>query len=134
MVFSLLLSLLVEADAFDGEFDVIGLFVGVEFDEGFEETGHTCGAGFDCVLKAQFVFGFCSPFNGFFAFVLVVVGEVKDIGTLELEGAYSIDIELTAVEAFSGKDGDGFIGCLGADFVDTSLDGFFLGAQGAQEL
>ena len=134
MVFSLVLSLLVEADAFDGEFDVIGLFVGVEFDEGLEATGHAGGAGFDEVLKAQFVFGFCAPVDGFFAFVLVVVGKIEDIGTLELEGAYSFDIELTAVEAFLGEDGDGFVGGVREDRVNTSLEGFFLGAQGAQEL
>ena len=43
---------LVEADDFDGEFDLVGLFVGIEFDEGFEETGHACGACFSGVLKA----------------------------------------------------------------------------------
>ena len=27
-------------DYFDGELDFVGFFVGVEFDEGFEEAGH----------------------------------------------------------------------------------------------
>ena len=95
---------------FDGEFDFVGLFVGIEFDESFEETGHTCGAGFDLVLKAQFFFGFGAPVDGLFAFVLVVIGKVEDIGTLELEGADVRDGELTAVLPFFGKDGDGFVG------------------------
>ena len=43
---------------FDGQFDLVGLFVGVEFDEGLQETGHTCGAGFGGVLRFDFLFGF----------------------------------------------------------------------------
>ena len=43
---------------FDGEFNLIGFFVRVEFDEGFEETGHACGARFGSVLRFDFLLGF----------------------------------------------------------------------------
>ena len=43
---------------FDGEFDLIGLLVGVEFDEGFEETGHGRSARFGGVLRFDFLLGF----------------------------------------------------------------------------
>ena len=136
MVFSLLLSLfrgLVEADDFDGELDFVGLFVGIEFDEGLDVAGHEGSTGFDEVLLLDFFASVLAPFDGLLLFVLVVVSEIEDIGTLELEGSYSFDLELTAVEAFGCKDGDGFVGCLGGYFVDTSLNGFLLDAQGAQE-
>ncbi len=116
----------------DGEFDLVGLFVWVEFDEGFEEAGHSGSASFDEVLEAEFLFGLCTPVNGFFTFVFVVVGEVKDVGTLELEGADVGDFELTTVETLLGKDGNGFLGGGVNDGVYLSLDGFLLIAQGAQ--
>ena len=120
------------ADDLEREFDLIRLFVGVELFEGLDVAGHDRGAGFDEVLKAQFLLGFRSPVNGLFAFVLVVVGEVEDVGALELELAHAGDVELAAVEALFGKAGDGFFGCGVNDLVYLSLDGFLLDAQGAQ--
>ena len=114
----------------DGEFDLVGLFVGVEFDEGFEETGHSGSASFDEVLEAEFLFGLCTPVNGFLTFVFVVVREVEDVGTLELESTHAGNFEFTAVEALFGKAGDGFFGCGVNDLVYLSLDGFSLGRAG----
>ena len=120
-------------DDFDGQFDLVGLFVGVEFDEGFDEAVHEGSAGFDEVLLLDLFAGVLAPFDGLFLLVLVVVSEVKDVGALELEGADVFDFKLTFLEAFGGKDSNGFVGCLGGDRIDLSLDGFFLGAQFAQE-
>ena len=39
-------------DDFDGEFDLVGFFVGIEFNEGLDVAGHACGACFSSVLKA----------------------------------------------------------------------------------
>ena len=119
-------------DDLEGEFDLVGLFVGVEFGESLEESGHACGTSLDEVLKAQFLFGFRSPVNGFFALVFVVVGEVEDVGALELELAHAGDVELTAVEALVGKISNGFFGGGVNDLVYLRLDGFLLVAQGAQ--
>ena len=80
-----------------------------------------------------FLFVLLPPTDGIFAFVAVVVGHVDDIGALELEGAEVGDGELAAVFAFGGKDGDGFGGGGVRDGFDLSLEGFFLGAQFAQE-
>ena len=118
---------------FDGEFDLVGLFVGIEFDEGFDVAVHEGGAGFDKVLFLDLLAGILTPFDGLLLFVFIVVGEVEDIGALELEGAEVGDGELAAVSAFGGKDGDGFGGGSIGDRVNTSLEGFFLGAQFAQE-
>lgn len=118
----------------DRQFDLVGLFVGVEFDEGFEEAGHSGSASFDEVLEAEFLFGLCTPVNGFLTFVFVVVREVEDVGTLELESTHAGNFEFTAVLALFGEDGNGFFGSVAADFVYLCLDGFLLGAQGAQGL
>ena len=119
---------LVEADDFDGEFDLVGLFVGIEFDEGLDIAVHDGGASLDEVLLFDFLLGILAPFDSLFLLVLVVIGKVKDFGVLELEGAYSGDGKLAFFKAFGGKDGNGFVGCLGGYFVDTSLDCFFLSA------
>ena len=119
---------------FDGEFDLVGLFVGVELFEGLDVTGHDRGAGFDAVLFRDFLAGILAPFNRLLLRVFVVVGEVKDVGALELEGADVGDFELAAVESLLGKGGNGFLGGGVNDGVYLSLDGFLLGAQGAQGL
>ena len=62
----------------------------------------------------------------------MVIGEVKDVGALELERADVRDLELAAVEALFGKDGNGFLSGGVNDGVYLSLDGFLLIAQGAQ--
>jgi hypothetical protein len=49
----------------------------------------------------------------------VVVGKVIDIGALELEGANALYFKLSFLQAFFGKDSDGFVGCLGEDLVNT---------------
>ena len=118
---------------FDGEFDFVGLFVGIEFDESLDVAVHDGGTSLDEVLLLDFFASVLAPFDGLLLFVLVVVGKVKDFGALELEGAYSGDGELAAVFAFGGKDGNSFGGGIVGDGFDTSLEGFFLGAQFAQE-
>ena len=120
-------------DDFDGQFDFVGLFVRVEFDEGLEEAVHSRSAGLDEVLKTRFVLGFFTPADGFFALVFVVVLEMEDIGALELESADGGNFELAAVETLGSEDGDGFFSSCVGDGIDLSLDGFFLGAQFAQE-
>ena len=104
------------------------MFVRIEFDEGLHIAVHEGSTGFDEVLFADLLLGVLAPFDGLFLLVLVVVGKVKDFGALELVGSYSFYFKLAFLKAFGGKDSNGFVGCLGADFVDTSLDGFFLGA------
>ena len=79
---------------FDGEFDLVGLFVGIEFDEGLDIAVHDGGAGLDEVLLFDLFFGILTPFDGLFLLVLVVVGKVKDFGALELEGSYSFYFKL----------------------------------------
>ena len=69
-------------DDFDGEFDFVGLFVRIEFDEGLEEAVHGGSAGLDEVLKTRFVLGFFTPADGLFTLVFVVVLEMEDIGAL----------------------------------------------------
>ena len=40
------------------QFDLVGFFVGVEFDEGFDIAVHDGGAGFGGVLRFDFLLGF----------------------------------------------------------------------------
>ena len=96
-------------------------------DDRFHLLGEGCGVLFGFVLFSLFL----PPADSVCVLVAAVVGHVDDVGSLKLEMVV-IDGELTAVETFGGKDSDGF-GFSGAgDFEDTSLDGFFLEAQGAQ--
>ena len=121
-------------DDFDRQSDLVGLFVRVELFEGLDVTGHDRGAGFDAVLLFDLLLGILAPFDRLLLRVFVVVGEVKDVGALELEGADVGDFELTTVETLLGKDGNGFLGGSVNDGVYLSLDGFLLVAQGAQGL
>ena len=102
-------------------------------DEAVGDALHLTRQGGLVLAALLFLLVLLPPADGILAFVAVVVGHVDDVGALELEGAEVGDGELAAVFAFGGKDGNGFVGCLGGYFVDTSLDGFFLGAQFAQE-
>ena len=111
--------------------DFVGLVVGVLVDEALDVAVHERGAGFGLVLEVLFFLVFGAPFDGVFVLVGAEVGEIEDVGSLELE-VVVIDGELTAVETFGGKDSDGFGFSSVGDFEDTSLDGFFLEAQGAQ--
>ena len=119
-------------DTLDRQFDLVGLFVGVELFEGLNVAGHDRGAGFDAVLLFDLLAGILAPFDRLLLRVLVVVGEVENVGALELEGADAGDFELTAVEALFGKAGNGFVGSSVNNLVYLSLDGFLLDAQGAQ--
>ena len=125
----MVLSLLIED--FDGELDFVGLVVGVLVDEALDVAVHERGAGLGLVLEVLFFLVFGAPFDGVFVLVGAEVGEIEDVGSLELE-VVVVDGELTAVETFGGKDSDGFGFSSVGDFEDTSLDGFFLEAQGAQ--
>ncbi len=120
-------------DDFDGEFDVVGGPIGVRGDEAVGDAFHLARQSGLVLAALLFLLVLLPPADGILTFVAVVVGHVDDVGALELEGAEVGDGELAAVFAFGGKDGDGFVGRLGADFVDLSLEGFFLGAQFAQE-
>ena len=120
------------ADDLEREFDLIRLFVGVELFEGLDVAGHERSAGFDAVLLFDLLAGILAPFDRLLLRVFVVVGEVEDVGALELELAHAEHFKLTAVEAMLGKAGDGFFGCGVNDLVYLSLDGFLLIAQGAQ--
>ena len=131
MVFSLLLSLLIED--FDGEFDVVGSPIGVRGDEAVGDTFHLTRQSGLVLAALLFLFVLLPPADGIFTFVAVVVGHVDDVGALELEGAEVGDGELAAVFSFGGKDGDGFGGGGVGNGIDTSLEGFFLVAQFAQE-
>ena len=125
---------LVEIDALEGEFDLVGFFIGMELLEGLDEAGHERCTGFDTILLIDLLAGILAPFNRLFLRVLTVVSEVEDVGALELEGPDIGDLELTAVLPFFGKDGNGFLGCGVNDGVYLSLDGFLLDAQVAQGL
>ena len=90
-------------DYFEDEFDFVGFFVGIEFDEGLEQTGHGGGARLDEVLEAQFLFGFGSPAYSLFALVAVEVLEMEDVGALELELANALHVKLAAVETLGTR-------------------------------
>ena len=134
MVFSLLLSLfrgLVEADAFERIVDGVRFLGGaVAFDEVVHQGAHRGGEGrchgAGCALFAAIA----APFFGFLFFVAAIVGEVVDGHYVEDEVPYSVDGELAAV---FGCEVFGFLNSEGFYDVDLCLDGFFLGAQGAQE-
>ena len=130
-IFSLLLSLLIED--FDGEFDVVGSPIGVRGDEAVGDTFHLARQSGLVLAALLFLLVLLPPADGILAFIAVVVGHVDDIGALELESADVGDGELAAVFSFGGKDGDGFGGGSVRDRIDLSLEGFFLGAQVAQE-
>ena len=72
-------------DTLDRQFDLVGLFVRVELFEGLDVTGHDRGAGFDAVLFRDFLAGILAPFDRLLLRVFVVVGEVEDVGALELD-------------------------------------------------
>ena len=118
---------------FDGEFDVVGSPIGVRGDEAVGDALHLTRQGGLVLAALLFLLVLLPPADGILAFIAVVVGHVDDVGALELEGADVGDGELAAVFAFGGKDGDGFGGGGVGDGFDTSLEGFFLGAQFAQE-
>ena len=48
---------------FDGEFDLVGLFVGIEFDEGLDVAVHDGSTGFDKVLLFGLFFRVLSPYE-----------------------------------------------------------------------
>ena len=64
---------LVQSEAFDGQFDLVGFFVGVEFDEGFEEATHSRGTRFDDALGYGLLLGFLSVADSLLALILLRV-------------------------------------------------------------
>ena len=118
-------------DDLDNKLDAVGFPVRMQSGEGVDDRFHLLGEGCGVLFGFVLFSLFLPPADSVCVLVASVVGHVDDVGSLKLEMVV-IDGELTAVETFGGKDGDGFGFSSVGDFEDTSLDGFFLEAQGAQ--
>ena len=71
----------------DGEFGLVGLLVGMEFDKCLNEACHDSRTRLDAVLLFRLLLGVLAPHDRLFLRITAIVGKVEDIGALELVGA-----------------------------------------------
>ena len=123
--FFLLLFLLSLLNDLDRQFHLVRLFVRVQLHERLHISVHDGGACLDQILLFAFLLGILAPFHRLFLLVLVVIGKIENLGALKLEGAYSGDGELAFLQPLSRKDGNGFVGRLGGNLVNTCLCSYY---------